>query len=387
MLALAAGIAFGALLRWTSMTLASQGRLLFPTIAGISTLLALGLLTLGQRLRLTMRMQRMGAALLAAASAVLTLAAPFVYLRPAYALPAQLPGNAELRMDQLTELRFSDEIRWMGYRVDTPAQRVVPGELLEVTLYWQALKAQTRDYSIFIKLFTPDQRELVSIDTYPGGGTFQTTRWTPGNIVADRYRIRMPESFTGTQPVLLLLDVGLFEYAASPGQSRMLDTFDGAGLPTGRQRYALASFGRRVSAAPAPQPPQVAQANVTAAARVIDARTVALDLRWQVLSTVNGDYTVFAQLADAQGIALGNGDGQGDFPPRWWRAGDIVTDTRTIALAHPLAPGQPYVIRYGLYRQLVDGRFERMPAVLENGARAEDDILTVHFETPAQFAP
>lgn len=371
--AAALAVAFAALLRWTSITLASQGRLLFPVIAAISLLLAAGLLRL-QSIARTPWPTRV----VAAALAVLTFASPFAYLRPAYATPLRLDDESALpeRLTR-TELRYSEDIRWIGFVVNTPRQRVAPGELLDVTLYWQGLRPIPRDLSLFVKLFGPGDVELVGIDTYPGGGMYPTSGWRAGEIVADRYRLRLPTQITLTQPALLRMDVGFYDFAVGPVDG-MLPTYDGAGAPTGRQRYATASVAPH-AAEPTPENlPRVSAATAQATARRIDARTIELDVLWQATADVDSEYTVFAHLFDAQGSKIGQSDGpaaNGDFPARWWRRGDRVRDVRRIVIDRDLAPGT-YTVKFGLYRP--EGAFERMPAFDAAGAPSSESALTVN---------
>lgn len=380
MSATALAVAFLALLRWTSITQASQGRLLFPVVAGIALLLATGVLRVQDSLR-RIAPARFLAPLVAGALAVLTVIAPFAYLRPAYAEPQRFANDANLPASLTrTELRFEDKIRWIGFVVNTPRQRVAPGEILDVTLYWQGLAPMTRNYSAFIKLFGPGEIELLGIDTYPGGGMFQTTRWTPGEVIADRYRLRLPETMTVTMPAMLRLDVGFYDFTAGPEAGR-LPTFDGAGAPTGRQRYPAASLGVGGAFPPVPGVQRLSHADVVSATAVLQPDGVVLmDVTWRVSRDVEGDYTVFAQLFDAQGRQVGQKDGpaaNGDFPARFWRAGDTVRDRRVIVPDQPLTPGI-YTLTFGLYRP--DGAFERMPAFDESGQPLADNALRYTFE-------
>jgi hypothetical protein len=371
--AAALAVAFAALLRWTSITLASQGRLLFPVIVAIALLTATGLLRLEALVRTPWPTRAVAAAL-----AALTFASPFAYLRPAYAEPARLTSEVALPADLTrTELRYADAVRWIGFRVNTPRQRVAPGELLDVTLYWQALRPIERNLSAFVKIFGPGDVELVGIDTYPGGGMYQTTRWQAGEIIADRYRLRLPERVTATLPTLLRLDVGFYDFAIGPVDG-LLATYDGSGAPTGRQRYAAASL----AASGADEPAVVGQPSVSAAAvqvtaRRVDARTVELDAVWTVTVDVDAEYTVFAHLFDAQGNKVGQNDGPaagGDFPARWWRRGDRVRDVRRITVEDDLAPGE-YVVKFGLYRP--EGAYERMPAFDAAGSPAPESAIMI----------
>lgn len=374
-------VAFVALVRWTSLTLASQGRLLFPVIAPISVFLALGLLRLAasaSRITRLRNMQYAPAIAISIALAALTLLAPFVYIRPAYALPQRL-AEAELpALDRQTELVFEDKIRYLGFRVHNPKQRVAPGDLLDVTLYWQALRPLDRNYSAFVRVYAKGDQLVHVLDTYPGGGMWQTTLWRPGEIIADRYRLRIDDTLTNTQlaPSTLWLDVGFWDFTAQ----RFLPTFDPAGQATGRQRYEAASLN---VARPAPNfrmKARFEKAALTAVRAEQAGRAVTLSLDWLVTDDFDEDYTTFVQLFDVAGNKMPpQADGRakgGDFAPRWWRAGDLIlNDTYTINLPEDFPPGA-YTIRFGLY----NAAGARMPAYDEDGRAIPDAALSALVE-------
>jgi len=379
MLAGAVLVALAALVRWTSLTLASQGRLLFPVIASISIFIALGMARLA-RFALCDRVRYAQGGLLgfALALAALTLAAPFVYIQPAYALPQRLPPDHLPALDRQTELLFEDKIRYLGFRVDTPRQRVAPGEVLDVTLYWQALRPLERNYSAFVRLIGKGDVPVHVLDTYPGGGMWQTTLWRPGEIIADRYRLRIDDTLTNTRlaPSALWLDVGFWDFTAQ----RFLQTFDPGGRATGRQRYEAASLN---VARPAPTfrlAQRFERALLTGVRVEQSAQSISLSLDWLATADFTDDYTTFVQLFDARGNKLEpQADGRaqnGDFAPRWWRAGDLIlNDTYIIALPPGFPPGA-YTIKFGLYK--ADGT--RMPAYDADGAPIGEAALSVPVE-------
>lgn len=389
MCAAAAAVAGIALLRWTSMTLASQGRLLFPIVAALSLLLALGLRQLGvaiRPIRKAAALKRGLAGGLCAALAVLTLAAPFAYIRPVYTEPARLSSEVDLPPDLArTEVFFEDKMRWIGYRVQAPGQRVRPGDVIDITLYFQGLRAMDLDYSLFIKLFARDV-ELVGIDTYPGGGMYQATRWKPGEIVVDRYRLRIPDTVTNTalMPSAIKLDVGVYDFARGTreGQLRVLN---GDGALVSRPQYEAASLNIAEPARAQPALYVLDQARVLSARPLPgapDAVTLPFEIVWQATADFNADYTVFVQLFDGAGKPVGQGDSRamrGEFSSQWWRAGDVITDSHSIALSAPLAPGN-YAIKYGLYRNA--GAQERMAVKDASGQPVPDAAMTVALEVP-----
>jgi hypothetical protein len=379
MLFSAAAVAFIALIRWTSITLASQGRLLFPVIVPISIFTALGLLRVlaGLGSLLKRPLAKVVVPALIIALAVLTLLSPFVYIAPAYAAPLRLQNEAAVPADtQFTQLYFEDKIRWIGYTVNTPAQRVKPGDVLDVTLYWQALQAMDRNYSAFVRLLGRDDAPVHVLNTYPGSGMAQTTLWQAGELIADRYRLRIDDTVTNTQlmPTVLKLDVGFWDFTTK----EFLQTFDGQGNPTGRQNYEAAGM-----AAPslllmddAIEKQQLEKARVANVKAAYDGTRITLGLDWIVDADVEQDYTTFVQLFDYTGKKLEpQADGRalnGAFAPRWWRKGDVVRGDQYVIELPASLPAGEYIVKVGLYNK--DN--QRMPA-FDDGQPINDAAISV----------
>jgi hypothetical protein len=304
-------------------------------------------------------------------------------MRPAYATPNRQTSETQLPPDMTrTELVYEDKIRWIGFRVNTPRQRVQPGEVLDVTLYWQGLRPMDKNYSAFIKLFGRGDVEWFNLDTFPGGGMFQTTLWKPNEIVEDRYRLRLPNHSQGQLPTALRLDVGFYEGSALLGDQRLLTTLDREGKPTGRQRYEAASLGHATAQTQLEKQilSSVEKARVIKIEHQIKNDVVTFTPTWQATDDFVDDYTVFVQLFDSQNKMIGQGDGRAasnNFSTKWWRKGDVIVDAHTLSLQQPLAPGK-YVIHFGLYKPTQN--FPRMAGFDANGTRAKDDALVYAFE-------
>jgi len=81
-------------------------------------------------------------------------------------------------------------------------QVLSPGETLTVEIIWKPLQAIPESYSIFVQLLGKvgeTEQPLAQVDTYPGAGYYPTCRWRVGEMVRDRYYLRLPEriSFSG----------------------------------------------------------------------------------------------------------------------------------------------------------------------------------------------
>jgi len=89
------------------------------------------------------------------------------------------------------EVRFGTEIALLGYEMNP--KRPLPGKLLELTLYWQALTAPQSNYKVFVHLVDANEHILAQSDAVPAGWQRPTTGWAPGEIIADVHTLPVPE--------------------------------------------------------------------------------------------------------------------------------------------------------------------------------------------------
>ncbi|MEM4723831.1 MAG: glycosyltransferase family 39 protein [Candidatus Hadarchaeum sp.] len=341
-----------ALLRWVSLTLAAQGRLLFPAIGVICLLIALGLSGW-----LPVRYQAKGAWALAGVLALLALISPFVAIRPAYTQPYhaivdRLPASAQ---PQETTIRFpidyDRQIRLLGYELFQ--KEVKPGDHLMLTLYWQALNPLSEDYSIYIHVRgLGGDKPLFQEDTYPGGGRYLTRQWQPGQIIRDEHRVPVPADVTGPRPAWII--VGLYRFVSMenlpPRDANGQEVFPllaGIGVvppkPNLLPSQALAArFENGISllGVDLPSPIQAAAED-----------TLTLTLYWQTNTEAKRDFTVFLHLLDEQGRIVTQRDyipWATFYPPSMWQSGLIINDEQRLPLPSVLMPGT-YRLIAGLY--------------------------------------
>ena len=105
---------------------------------------------------------------------------------PVYLRPVRIRNETPIG-DAPTLAQFGDRIRL--HRVRT--EQVTPTQLA-VTLDWSAARPVEANDAIAVRL-----RGVTSIDTQPGYGFLPTSMWRPGERVADRYTLKLPE---GTPP-------------------------------------------------------------------------------------------------------------------------------------------------------------------------------------------
>ena len=108
-------------------------------------------------------------------------------------------------MATLSGARLGDGISILGYEVE---QAVRPGQDLEVTVAWQALREMDTSYKVFVHLYDEQGGILGQQDRIPGLGARPTSSWESREVVLDRYRIAVPHDVpAGTYP----LAVGLYD--------------------------------------------------------------------------------------------------------------------------------------------------------------------------------
>ncbi|MDP2728565.1 MAG: hypothetical protein Q8P59_13615, partial [Dehalococcoidia bacterium] len=121
-----------ALARWTSMTLASQGRLLFAALPSITLFLALGLFSHGPA-----RLRGLAVAALSLLLAGMAAVVPFLYIMPAYPSPPIVSSETAREFSNPLYINFDDKIELLGYELSPREAR--PGADVTVTLYWRIL--------------------------------------------------------------------------------------------------------------------------------------------------------------------------------------------------------------------------------------------------------
>jgi mannosyltransferase len=95
---------------------------------------------------------------------------------------------------------------------------------VHLTLHWQDVALADADYTVFAHLLGPDGQIAGQRDGQPQDGTFPTTAWFPGDVVADERSLAVPADAT---PGEYVLEVGM--YLLETGVR--LPAYDAAGRP------------------------------------------------------------------------------------------------------------------------------------------------------------
>lgn len=361
------------LLRWTTMTKASQGRLIFPAISAICLFLSLGFLAWFHK-----SSQHYALGGLTVLMGALTVSAPFTAIRPAYAPPptiieAEIPSSASP-----FHVIYGDVMELVAY--DVKAQKVQPGESFPVTLYWKSLAPMEEDLSIYIYLSGRGGQFLGQRDSYHGGGNYPSSQWSPGEIVPDTFFVPVQPDAVG--PVAAEIEVGLYRLSTMEPLAALDPQGNRVGKPV---------IGRtKVDVPTQPTEPEESLDmtfghHVRLVGYDLDVRSVRpgaslpLGLHWHVTGELAQDYTVFVHLVDDQEGMVGQGDApplNGDYPTSFWGVGENLVDEYHLHVREDAAPGS-YRLFVGFYDPTTG---QRLPLSDSEGNLKGDRALISQIE-------
>ncbi|MER3397346.1 MAG: hypothetical protein C4315_06830 [Chloroflexota bacterium] len=335
------GLLVAAFIRWTSLTPASDGRLLYPAVGPVALLLFIGWEAFTGRWLLTRPIPW----LLVAGLGLLTVTAPFRYILPAYAGPEPtetVPAGA-----RPVNATFGNHLRLIAYEPGAAG----PGESLRLTLYWECLTPTAEPWALFFhQVGDAGGAAVPNLDTFPGRGLMSTTDCRPGYRFADRYAFRITGVPEGT--VVVRLRVGL---RVPPVGGEAVPVTGPAGRPlealvieAGKVRGWGGAGG--TTQGPALGPLRLKDFDLPKAARA--GETLPVRTVWEVAGPTADDWRFFVHLGDPTRPPLAQADGppaNGNFPAQWWEVGDILVDRREIPLPPDLPQGR-YPVTVGLYR-------------------------------------
>ncbi|MFN8459070.1 MAG: hypothetical protein U0401_31220 [Anaerolineae bacterium] len=363
-------------LRWVmEVGSVSHTRLIFPAIAALSLLLALGWHALLPR-----RWAGPFSGVVIAAFLALNIYSLGWLIYPAFrvseAANGRISESATLDYTFLGALKLSEgqvgADLASAHGGDHRESSTTTGEVVMVKVQWQTLASLDKNYSVAAVLLAPDGSVLARRETYPGLG-LRPTRYLPaGDSFWDVYPLKLTEEVS--EPLVARATVNLFDF----------DSAERAGFP------ALNSQGTEVTpvvgeikvvprAWPEYQPNHSTQVKFADVMSLIgydlersrgagpqdtrkgweqgsrtpekgesgEENTVKLTLYWQSLAPVDKNYVVFVHLLDSAGQVITQADGPpagNAYPTRWWSPGEIIADRRSL----PAAPGF-HSLRLGWY--------------------------------------
>ena len=270
-----------------------------------------------------------------------------------YALTEETPGQ----IDREKSAQLGERIRFLGYSI--PSKSVRAGDILSLTLFWQASRPVEQRYKVFTHVLDHGGHIVGQRDAEPGGGARLTTTWQTGETIVDPYGLLIRP---GTAPGEYAVEIGMY---ALDGGARLPVTV--AGELAG-DRIVLEPI--RVSSPDSP--PRVSGLQMMAPIVVecgpvnllgydlyvlgtshrLDVPAHAGDvlelaLYWQAQPQSRTEVVLHIELIDSAEAVRWSTEGllvEGRYPLARWKENEIIRDPRHITLPGDLDPGR-YALR------------------------------------------
>jgi hypothetical protein len=100
---------------------------------------------------------------------------------------------------------FGGQMRLLGY--DLAPAAAMPGTILHLTLYWEAMGEVAANYTTFVQLLGPDGYIYAQHDRLTGDDAYPTSHWQPGAVIFNPHTLTVSP---GTPPGNYRLIAGLY---------------------------------------------------------------------------------------------------------------------------------------------------------------------------------
>jgi len=275
-----------------------------------------------------------------------------------------VPATSSKEIQNPLTVKLGDEITLLGYNL--PTREVEAGDILPLTLFWQALAQPQERYKVFVHVLDEAGHIVGQWDSEPGDGMNVTTLWQPGETVADNYGVLVRP---GTPPGQHRIEVGLY----SPLSGQRLAVSEGG--QTGDDHLVLDS----IAVLRPGKPPSLTALKMQhevgmqyddlvllgynlyklgyehqPAEPLHPGDVVHLDLYWRAFRVPQADWQLTLQLLDGEGNMLVTQQvrpASVDYPTTSWEVGEVVRGQYDIFI--------PPEVSRGSYR--LKGQLARLP--------------------------
>jgi hypothetical protein len=240
-------------------------------------------------------------------------------------------------------------LAFLGFDVQANPD-LLPGQVVDVDLFWQALADPGEDFLPQLQLLDADGKLWAELTEKPVAGTYPTAWWRAGDLVRDPHSLPIPAQ----------VPPGRYRLASS-----LVRAADGHPVESGRGQISvelgeIQVAGRQHSFEPpaiehaqvAPLGTGVELAGYDLASPVATSRApISLVLHWHALETPDRNYYAFVHLLDGDGNIVAQDDGppgNGDLPTLGWLPGEYLSDPHILQIPFDLPPGT-YRLAVGLY--------------------------------------
>ncbi len=223
--------------------------------------------------------------------------------------PTSFPDPAALPMAVRQPTQMTSGVDLLGW--DSPPASIRPGELLPLTLYWQAQGTERPPFSLTVRL-SGDQGDTSIWTGQPIGDRYTADQWAEGEVLADRVQWRIPRE----QPA---------------GDYRLVIRSDQVSVTLGT--VTVAGIARVFD-----PPPVEHVINVNFGSQILlygydlrqNGSKLSLEIVWKSIDNMLIDYKVFVHLVDGSGAILAQQDAMpqaNQYPTSLWLPGEYVVDS------------------------------------------------------------
>lgn len=366
---------FISFVRFSAATLgAGHGRYLFPAAFSIGVLIVVGLNGFT-----AWKHERTLSLTLAVGMFFYAIWLPAMLVLPKYAPPA-VATEAELLRSNTTEQELSSGVFLVGYMLGV--DRVVPGGMLPVRLYWQVRgdPVERQDPMVRLELIDEKGTVLDSITTWPVPALAPEV-WLNTEVYVTETSLKMHTaeqvdkvSLTVTPIEGADMDIEKTPFAEEPIRlTEILTTgnLTQVGVDEAPHDRLEVIDNRLAFLGYEPLPGVVSPGDA-----------LMVELYWQVLEEPKVNYTTFVHLLDDRGELVTQYDRQagGDqSPSSTWTEGQILRDVYPLFIPKETAPGA-YTLVIGMYTWPT---LERLPVTI-NSISAGESIELGHLNVSPQ---
>ncbi len=267
------------------------------------------------------------------------------------------PTLDKLKLKHPMRFDFASTIEMLGFELDRT--RAEPGEPINITVYWRAVRTPSKDYQVGFQLRASAQDETLGAPTTLNElvPAFPTSKWRQGDIVRAQYAYYLPtDASVGERTLrLTLIDptgnpvaayVGLGDIRVEPSTRTFrqpnplnveITQFDGV-----IQLHGYDTI-----------PPAVIDARnpLSRSVSLSAGGTLTVTLYWRDLQRVRTPYNVFVHLRrDGVPIIVQRDSApvNGTRPTPTWLPGEYIADRYGLKLPADTPPGT-YFVEVGLY--------------------------------------
>ncbi len=245
-----------------------------------------------------------------------------------------------------TSIAFQNGLELVGYNLTA----FVPGQPLDVNIFWRVQNLLPADVQIFTQVLDKDGGKVAGIHDWLFHGVYRASAWRVGEVVPLSYRFDIPQELA---PGGYRLVVGVMDVETEQNEQTVNGEDLGMVMRLKNPMPLLEITSANPSAA------TVGMLALEGYTLTPDPGKLRVQTVWYADQPPDFDYTLFVHVIDSQGNLIAQSDGEphgGQYPTSLWAAGERVLDERELAV-----PAGEYQLFVGWYRWDTG---ERLPGML-----------------------